>query len=124
MEAVTLMATNRNDTNGFRRGARGIDGNKTDDFKMPKSDCSFGVESDYGAQPVSHRLASLVEDGSANGDLGDSLKSQYWQPGPIKRVGDNARPTPTGYHDTHPVKANFPSGKYAKKGGRGQRSGS
>ena len=99
---------------------------KDSDFKMPKSNCAFGVEDGYGAQPVSRRLSNLVEDGAANGDLGDSLKSQYWQPGPISRVGDNARPKPTGYYDTHPVKANSPSGKYAKKPGRAgnQRSGS
>jgi hypothetical protein len=96
---------------------------KDSDFKMPKSNCAFGVEDDYGAQPISRRLSSLVEDTGASGDLGDSLKSQYWQPGPIKRVGDNARPKPTGYSDTHPVKANSPSGKYGKPGGKGQRSG-
>ena len=79
--------------------------------------------SDDGDKPVHHKLSSLVEDGQGYGDLGDSLKSQYWQPGPIKRVGDNARPTPTGYYDTHQSKAYSPSGKYGKPGGKGQRSG-
>ena len=128
------MATNRNDTFGYRRGARGVDSDNkgkyegSNDFKMPKSDCTFGNESDYGAGPVSHRLASLVEDGAANGDLGDSLKSSMWQPGKLKGkdVGGTSpyKDAPTGYYDTHPVKANSPSGKYAKKGGSGQRSGS
>ena len=90
---------------------------KDSDFKMPKSDCSFGVEDDDGANPVSHRLARLVD--------GPNLDNEFWQPGPIKGVGDNARPKPTGYFDTHPVKANSPSGKFAKKPGRAgnQRSG-
>ena len=118
------MATNRDDTFGYRRGGRGIDGNKTDDFKMPKSRCEFGEESDYGAKSVKHDLSRLIEDGQGYGDLGDSLKNEYWQPGEVKRVGDNARPTPKGYYDTHPVKANSPSGKYAKKGGKGKGFGS
>ena len=117
------MATNRDDTFGYRRGGRGIDGNKTDDFKMPKSRCEFGEESDYGAKSVKHDLSRLIEDGQGYGDLGDSLQSQYWQPGPIKRVGDNARPKPTGYFDTHQTKAESPSGKFGKPGGKGQRSG-
>jgi hypothetical protein len=95
---------------------------KDSDFKMPKSDCSFGVEDDYGAQPVSHRLANLVEDGAANGDLGDSLQSKYWQPRPVSRGGE-PRYSPKGYHDTHPVRAESPSGKFGKPGGKGQRSG-
>ena len=122
------MAANRDDTFGYRRGARGIDGNKTDDFKMPKSRCEFGEESDYGAQPVSHRLANLVEDGAESGELGSKLQSKYWQPGKLKGkdVGGTSpyKDAPTGYYDTHPVKANSPSGKYAKKGGKGQRFGS
>jgi hypothetical protein len=117
------------DKDGWKRGAKGIDGNNKgqyegrDDFKMPKSNCAFGVEDDYGANPVSHRLAGLVDSVETNMDLGSSLRNEYWKSGPIKRVGDNARP-PKGYYDTHPVKANSPSGKYAKKGGTGQRSGS
>lgn len=121
------MATNRNDTYGYRRGAKGIDGNKTDDFQMPKSRCEFGEESDYGAGPVSHRLASMVDEGNEYEELGAKLRNQYWQPGPIKGrdVGNTSpyKDKPTGYHDTQPVKAYSPSGKYAKKGGRGQRSG-
>jgi hypothetical protein len=96
---------------------------KDSDFKMPKSNCAFGVEDDYGANPVSHRLANLVDSVDTNMDLGSSLRNEYWKPGPIKRVGDNARPTPTGYNDTHPVKAASPSGKFGKPGGKGQRSG-
>ena len=121
------MAANRDDTFGYRRGARGIDGNKTDDFKMPKSRCEFGEESDYGSGPISHRLASLVEDGQENGELGNNLRNAQWQPGKIKGrdVGGTSpyKSSPTGYHDTQPVKANSPTGKYAKKGGSGQRSG-
>ena len=121
------MAANRDDTFGYRRGARGIDGNKTDDFKMPKSRCEFGEESDYGAQPVSHRLANLVEDGAESGELGSKLQTNYWQPRALKgkNVGGTSpyKDAPTGYYDTHPVKANSPSGKYVKKGGSGQRSG-
>lgn len=117
------------DNDGWKRGAKGGDGNNEGqyegrgDFKMPKSRCEFGEESDYGAEAVSHRLANLVEDGAGYGDLGNSLRNEYWQAGPIKRVGDNAPAKPTGYYDTHPVKAESPSGKFGKPGGRGQRSG-
>ncbi len=120
------MATNRNDDKGYVRGARGIDGNKTDDFKMPKSDCSFGVEADYGAKSVTHdRLGQLIDDDCWN--LTGTGRTGTWNAGPIRGrdVGGTSpyKDPPTGYHDTQPVKAYSPSGKYAKKGGRGQRSG-
>lgn len=122
------MAANRDDTFGYKRGAKGIDGNKTDDFKMPKSRCEFGEESDYGAGPVSHRLASMVDSVETNMDLGSSLRNEYWKPGKLKGkdVGNTSpyKDPVTGYHDTHPVKANSPAGKYAKKGGTGKGFGS
>jgi hypothetical protein len=124
------MATNRDDTFGYRRGGRGIDGNKTDDFKMPKSRCEFGEESDYGAKSVTHDLSVLVLDGQENGELGNNLRSRDWQPGGLKwgskGIANHSpyKSSPTGYHDTHPVKANSPSGRYAKKGGKGKGFGS
>ena len=105
------MATDRYDSDGWKRGAKGVDGNnkgqyeKGNDFKMPKSDCSFGVEDDYGATAVSHRLANLVEDGAESGELGAKLQSKLWQPGPVKQGDSPPRYAPKGYHDTQPVKA-------------------
>ncbi len=118
------------DSDGYKRGAKGIDGNKTDDFKMPKSRCEFGEESDYGSGPVSHRLASLVESGGASesNEFATETQGNYFRPRALKGkdVGGTSpyKDSPTGYHDTHPVKAVSPTGKYAKKGGSGQRSGS
>ena len=80
------------DNDGWKRGAKGGDGNNEGqyegrgDFKMPKLRCEFGEESDYGAEAVSHRLANLVEDGAGYGDLGNSLRNEYWQARPIKPV--------------------------------------
>lgn len=75
--------------------------------------------SDDGDKDVSHKLSRLVEDKS-----GWDFNSEFWQPGPINGVGDNARPKPTGDAGTKSPRAASPSGKYGKPGGSGQRSGS
>lgn len=108
------------DSDGFRRGAKGIDGNKTDGFKMPKSNCTYGYSDDYGDTAVNHKLSALIVDREA-GYFGWA-ENKWFRPDGLP-AGGPPRYAPKGDAGLQPVKACSPSGKYGKKGGSGQRSG-
>ncbi len=94
---------------GWRRGARGIDGNKGSDI--------VNRGTDYGEKPA-HDISSRDLKQAC-----DPWDEPTWKPGVVSsspKKGGRGSPDGTD----RPVDAYSPtSGKYAKKGGSGQRSG-
>jgi hypothetical protein len=99
---------------GYKRGARGIDGRKGEGY--------LNTGSDDGNKSI-RELTAISQDIGC-GEL-EGYRDQQWKPGPVSRGGHwhstNGPPKPPA--STKPVAAASPSGKYAKKGGAGQRSG-
>ncbi len=91
------------------KGACGIDGSKGEDF------LNRGRED--GQKPV-HDLS--LKFGDEFKRACDPWEEKTWKPGPVSSAVDQRHET----FDTHPATPYSPSGKYAKKGGSGQRSGS
>ncbi len=92
------------------KGARGIDGSKGEDF--------LNKGEDYAKKNSPRDLSAK---------FGNEFKGQCppweeptWKPGPVGTGGGSPK------HDSYatgPVEPASPTGKYAKKGGSGQRSG-
>ena len=91
------------------KGARGIDGSKGEDF--------LNKWEDYAKKNSPRDLSAK---------FGNEFKGQCppweeptWKPGEVSRATDRKHDS----YATGPVEAASPTGKYAKKGGSGQRSG-
>ena len=107
------------DADGFKRGARGIDGNKGADFikRGPPDD---------GFKAPKHDVVDL-------GTRENMFTNSNWKVGALPKGGE-PRFAPKGDSGTHQRGPNDmtcsagdalkPSGKYAKKGGRGKGFGS
>ncbi len=99
------------DADGWKRGARGIDGNKGSDF--------LNRGKDDGNKPA-HDLS--LKYGSEFKGACTPWDEPTWKPGKVSSGGP-PKYAPKGDAGTRDVAAASPSGKYAKKGGSGQRSG-
>lgn len=99
------------DSDGFRRGAKGIDGDKGHaDFQRP------GDDGNKASRDISTReFKSVVAPWDCD----------TWKPGPLAHKGDSSpRYAPKGDAGTKSPSAASPSGKYAKTGGKGKGFGS
>ncbi len=90
------------DSDGHRRGAKGIDGY-----------CPSGLTKgrDYGEGP-SHNLDPIFD---ANRTYMGWSEGKDWRLKSVKQGSSPPRYSPTGYHDNNPVEAYSNSGKYGRK---------
>ncbi len=93
------------------KGAMGIDGSKGEDFLSKGKD-----DGDKLARDISGKYGNEFKQAC------DPWDEPTWKPGVVSsspKKGGRGNPDGTD----EPVKAYSPTGKYAKKGGSGQRSG-
>ncbi len=94
---------------GWKRGAMGIDGNKGSDFLNRAKDDGNKAARDISTEEFKRACNPWEHD--------------TWKPGKVSS-GGSPRYAPKGDAGTKSPEAASPSGKYVKKGGSGQRSGS
>lgn len=123
MARVKMGLKSLDDDGGWKRGACGIDG----DARMKidhKADYSHAT-GDFGQAAMSgvHHLDMDEASTRMKGSVLAEAPTHTWKPGSIKQGSSPPRFKPKGDAGLASPKAAQPTGKYKKKGGKGQRSG-
>lgn len=116
MARVKMGLKSLDDERGFARGCG--------HYTNSESFISRHV-ADYGSRSDTHDIWDRVDVSKQAGPGSDvhGFHEGRWRPGPVKQGSSPPRYAPKGNAGLKSPKAASPSGKYAKKGGKGQRSG-